>query len=181
MRPSTEVESRSSAFAADVLRNLLIYINQENAEGTDTFLVSHGWTNGPVMYLVYKAPPSAITWGLVRDTRESIIDPAPWPSLEVAVRYYYLLDLCENRVSASFPHPGNDPDVILWHGDQSYNDDPCEGLPQHSADIPDQYLYTHPPTSTQKALPTKSPPIIEPRRYADPNEPLPPEAHSPGR
>ncbi len=142
MCPSTEAESSSTEFAADVLRNLLAHITEENTEGIDafgTFVVSHAWTDGPTMYLVYKAPPSPITWGLVRDTRESIIDPAPWPSLKEAVRYYYLLDLVENRVSASFPHPGNDPEVILWHGDQLYNEDSCEGLPQRPRDIPDKY------------------------------------------
>lgn len=36
--------------------------------------------------------------GLVRDTRESIIDPSPWPSLDEAVRYYYLLDLDEGAL-----------------------------------------------------------------------------------
>ncbi|WP_245906513.1 hypothetical protein [Mycolicibacterium palauense] len=150
---STETEGSKSEFAAAVLRNLLAHITEENAEGADTFEVSHAWTDGPTMYLVYKAPPSAITWGLVRDTRESIIYPAPWPSLKEAVRYYYLLDLCENRVSASFPHPGNDPEVILWHGDQLYNEDSCEGLPQRSADIPDQYRYTHPPLPAENTRP----------------------------
>jgi len=69
------------------------------------------------MYVVYEAPPSDITWGLVRDTGESIIDAAPWPSLDEAVLYYYLLDLQENRVSASFPHPGA-AGTIAWHGDR---------------------------------------------------------------
>ncbi|MCP9274003.1 hypothetical protein [Mycolicibacterium arenosum] len=137
MSPSPEAES-GSKFAAAVLRDLLVHITEENAEGTDTFVVSHAWTDGPTMHLVYQTPPSTITWGLVRDTRESIIDPAPLPSLKEAVRYYYLLDLVENRVT-SLPHPGNDPEVILWHGDQSYSEDDCEGLPQRSADIPDQY------------------------------------------
>ncbi len=69
MCPSTEAES-SSEFAAAVLRNLLVHITEENTEGIDTFtfVVSHGWTDGPTMYLVYKAPPSTITWALVRDT-----------------------------------------------------------------------------------------------------------------
>lgn len=153
MCPSTEVGC-SSEFAAAVLRNLLAHITEENTKGTDTFVVSYGWTDGPTMYLVYQTPPSTITWGLVRDTRESIIYPAPWPSLKEAVRYYYLLDLLENRVT-SFPHPGTDPRVILWHGDQLYTEDSCEGLPQRSADIPDRY------------------------RYGDPNGPLPPAARRP--
>lgn len=147
MCPSTEGEIHSSEFAADVLRNLLARITEENTEGLGafgTFVVSHAWTDGPTMYLVYKAPPSPITWGLVRDTRESIIDTAPWPSLKEAVRYYYLLDLCENRVSAAFPHPGNDPEVILWRGDQLYSEDSTEGLPQRPKDIPDQCRYVDP-------------------------------------
>lgn len=137
MSPSTEPK-RSSEFAAEVLRNLLASITEENADRTETFVVSHAWTDGPTMYLVYQTPPSPITWGLVRDTRESIIDPMPWPSLEDAVWYYYQLDLLENRV-ISLPHPGNDPDVILWRGDQLYTKDSCEGLPQRPTDIPDQY------------------------------------------
>lgn len=146
MSPSTETES-SSGFATAVLRNLLAHIAEKNTEGTGIFgifSVSHAWTDGPTMYLVYQAPPSPITWGLVRDTRESIIDPAPWPSLEEAVYYYYVLDLCENRVSASFPHPGDDPEVILWRGDQLYTEDSCEGLPERPTDIPDKYRYVDP-------------------------------------
>jgi hypothetical protein len=159
------IESAESSFAADVLRNLLRHIDQENAQGNAPFLVSHGWTEGPVMYLVYTAPPSDIAWGLVRDTRESNMDPAPWPSLNLAVRYYYLLDLVEDRMSEGFPHPG-DPATILWHGDQSPGEDPCEGLPQRVSDIPDAYRYTAPvpPLSAHKETLSN----IEPRRYADP-------------
>lgn len=178
MCPSTEIERTSDEFAAQVLRNLLAHITHQNAEGSDTFLVSHAWTDGPVMYLVYEAPPSTITWGLVRDTRESIIDPTPWPSLGVAVRYYYLLDLCENRVSAAFPHPKNDLNLIVWHGDHSDGDDSSEQLPQRVADIPDSYRYEQPPTPAQSQ--GKTHPTIEPRRYADPNAPLPPGAHNAG-
>lgn len=137
MSPSTEPK-RGSKFATEVLRNLLAHITEKNNEGTATFVVSHAWTDGPTMYLVYQTPPSPITWGLVRDTRESIIDPAPWPSLEDAVWYYYQLDLLENRV-ISLPHPGDDPEVILWRGDQLYTEDSCEGLPQRPTDIPDDY------------------------------------------
>lgn len=179
MCPSTDANRGGSEFAADALRNLLAHIDQQNTEGSDTFLVSHAWTDGPVMYLVYEAPPSAITWGLVRDTRESIIDPAPWPSLDVAVRYYYLLDLCESRVSAAFPHPQNDLDIIVWHGDSSPGDDSSERLPQRMADIPDSYRYACPSTSARKARPTDASPTIEPRRYADPSGPLPPGATDP--
>src|SRR5579875_1028443 len=115
MRPSTETADAQGTFAAEVLRNLLLRIENENqlanpAKGHYTFLVSHAWTDGPMMYLVYTAPPSDITWGLVRDTRESIIDPAPWPDVDEAVRWYYYLDLEEG---GSLRQPG-EPDTILW-------------------------------------------------------------------
>jgi hypothetical protein len=143
MCSSTETREAQGQFAADVLRGLLLHINEKNRDGREPFLVSHAWTEGAVMYLVYRAPPSDITWGLVRDTRESNIEPRPWPALDVAVRYYYLLDLYEGRVSASFRHPG-DPDTILWHGDQNYGD-PSEGLlpapGRHPRDVP---VYTAP-------------------------------------
>lgn len=77
MCPSTETAAGQRKFAAEVLRELLRHIDAENALGHDQFLVSHAWTEGPIMYLIYMAPPSDITWGLIRDTRESIIDAAP--------------------------------------------------------------------------------------------------------
>jgi hypothetical protein len=135
MCPSTEATEPQCGFAVDVLRNLLRHIHYQNEKGRDPFLVSHAWTQGPMMYLVYKAPPSDITWGLARDTRESNMDTGPWLSLDEAVRYYYLLDLEEGRMSASFRHPGN-PDTILWHGD------PREGLPERPSDIPEAHRYT---------------------------------------
>lgn len=61
MCPSTDAPSSADDFAAQVLRNLLPHIEEENAAGPHQFLVSHAWTDGPVMYLVYKAPPSDIT------------------------------------------------------------------------------------------------------------------------
>lgn len=136
MCPSTEVADADAEFAADVLRKLLRHIDIKGRERFHfTYLVSHAWTEGPMMYLVYKAPPSDITWGLARDTRESIIDPNPWPSSDEAALYYYLLDLEENRVSASFRHPG-EPDTILWHGF------PCESLPERVSDIAETRRYT---------------------------------------
>src|SRR6201999_3731283 len=94
--------------------------NQRNTAspraGHYIFLVSHAWTEGTTMYLVYAAPPSEITWGLVRDTTQSIIDPGAWPSLDEAVLYYYLVDLEENWMSGSFAHPGDDPETIVWRG-----------------------------------------------------------------
>jgi hypothetical protein len=83
--PSTESTDAQREFAADVLRNLLSHIAEQNTEGRYTYLVSHAWTDGPWMYLVYTAPPSDITWGLVRDTKVSTIDPGPWPSVDEAV------------------------------------------------------------------------------------------------
>lgn len=167
MCPSTEIPEEQSVFAAEVLRNLLLHIDEENTEGLGPFLVSHGWTEGPLMYLVYKAPPSDITWGLVRDTRESNVDPGPWPTLDVAVRYYYLFDLYEGRVSASFRHPGK-PDAILWHGDRSFGD-PCEGLPERTSDIPETYRHTPRPISAATTRRNVDhPPDTEPRRYANP-------------
>ncbi|WP_244975010.1 hypothetical protein [Mycobacterium heckeshornense] len=121
-----------------MLRNLLRYIAENNNEGRYVFLVSHAWTEGSKLYLVYKAPPSDITWGLVRDTTESLIDPGPWPDVDEAVRYYYVLDLEGIQPAASTRHPA-DPDTIQWLGDQ------CEGLPKRPSDIPDEYRYTPPP------------------------------------
>jgi hypothetical protein len=163
MCPSTEATGAQREFAADVLRNLLRRIEAENAEGRDPFLVSHAWTQGPMMYLVYKAPPSDITWGLARDTRESIIDPGPWLSVDDPALYYYLCDLEEGRMSASFRHPG-DPDSILWHGF------PREGLPERPSDIPEAYRYTRSPgTSPAKRRQNQDKPVItEPRRYGNP-------------
>jgi hypothetical protein len=160
---STEATDAEREFAADVLRNLLRRIDDENKKGRDPLLVSHAWTEGPMMYLVYKAPPSEITWGLARDTRQSIIDPGPWLSVDDPALYYYLLDLEEGRVSASFRHPG-DPDTILWQGF------PREGLPAQPSDIPDAYRHT-PSTaaSTEKrGRDQDRPGVTEPRRYADP-------------
>jgi hypothetical protein len=165
MCPSTDLTGAQSAFAAEVLRNLLRRIEDENqvanpAEGHYTFHVSHAWTDGPMIYLVYTAPPSEITWGLARDTRESLIDMGPWPDVEEAVTYYYLLDLEEG---GSLRRPG-EPDTILWCGD------PCEGLPERPSEIPDAYQYTPPPRTpaTRHDRGQDQQVINEPRRYADP-------------
>ena len=103
MCPSTEATPEQGQFAVDVLRNLLQHIENENNNGHDPYLVSHAWTEGSIMYVVYSAPPSDRTWGLVRDTRESIIDRGPWPDLNEAVLYYYLVDLEENQPSRVLP------------------------------------------------------------------------------
>lgn len=165
---STETAGGESEFAADVLRNLLCRIEIENqvaapAEGHYTFLVSHAWTEGSTMYLVYKAPPSDITWGLVRDTSESIIDPGPWPDLDEAVRYYYLLDLEENW-PGRFSRQPTEPDIVRWRGDRHAE------LLERPSDIPDEYRYTPPSgaPSAKHRCQQDHPVVNEPRRYADP-------------
>ena len=164
MCPSTEAAYARSEFAAEVLRNLLGRIEDENSRGSKPFLVSHAWTIGPMMYLVYTTPPSDITWGLVRDTRESIIDPGPWPDVEEAVTYYYLLDLEESQPWGSFRQPG-EPDTILWDGFPLE-----EALPERPSDIPEERRYTPPPgTSSAKHARDQERPIVnEPRRYGNP-------------
>ena len=162
MCPLTDVTDAQGEFAANVLRNLLRRIEMENAKGRDPFLVSHAWTEGPMMYLVYKAPPSDITRGLARDTRESIIDPGPWLSMDDPALYYYLCDLEEGRVSAAFRHPG-DPGTILWSGDR------CRDLPQRPSDIPESHRYTAPPVaSAVRRSRDQDRPVTEPRLYMDP-------------
>lgn len=93
MCPSTEVNDPQHAFATEVLRKLLHHIHAHNSladadRGHYTFLVSHAWTDGPMIYVVYTAPPSNVRWGLVRDTRVSTIDPGPWPDVDEAVLFY---------------------------------------------------------------------------------------------
>jgi hypothetical protein len=160
---STESTETQRQFAIDVLHNLLRRIAKNNNAGRYTFLVSHAWTEGPMMYLVYTAPPSDITWGLVRDTRESLIDPGRWPDLDEAVLYYYLLDLEGIQPTGASRHPG-EPDTILWLGD-------ChEGLPQRPSDIPDAYRYTQCPraSSANDVVDEDQPVINEPRLYGNP-------------
>jgi hypothetical protein len=169
MCPSTDTSAATAGFAADVLQRLLGRINQTCMEDDAIFHVSHAWTDGPVMYLVYTAPPSSLTWGLVRDTRESIIDPGPWSSVVTAARYYHQLDLCENRVSASFRVPGLDIDVILWHGDHTYREEPRRDLPQRTSEIPPARRYTHPTQSSSEIDRDPASPI-ETRHYVDPTE-----------
>jgi hypothetical protein len=164
MCPSTEAADAQSEFAAEVLRNLLRRIDDENSRGSKPILVTHAWSDGPMMYLVYTAPPSDITRGLVRDTRESIIDPGPWPDVDEAVTYYYLLDLDERQPWGSFRQPG-EPDTVLWDGF------PLEaGLPGCPSDLSQEYRYT-PPTGTSPVKHDRDqdrPVINEPRRYGNP-------------
>ncbi|PRC42640.1 hypothetical protein C6A85_000000109445, partial [Mycobacterium sp. ITM-2017-0098] len=85
MCPSTEPDGDDDRFAIEVLRKLLSRIANDNSAGRAPYRVSHAWTEGPMIRLVYSAPPSDRTWGLARDTRESIIDPGPWPDVDEAV------------------------------------------------------------------------------------------------
>lgn len=55
MCPSSDVES---GFAEEVLRKLLQRIEESNTQGQGPYLVSHTWTAGTKIYLVYTAPPS---------------------------------------------------------------------------------------------------------------------------
>lgn len=161
--PESSEEQRR--FAAEVLQGLLRYIVTGKLRGPDPYVVSHAWTEGPMLYLVYTAPPSDIICGLVSDTRHSLIGSEPWTSLDEAVRYYYLLGLEENRVSASFRHPG-DPTTILWSGNPDEG-----GLPKRVSDIPDEYRYTPPVTELQTPESfTPSDDRPEPRRYHDPGQ-----------
>lgn len=161
-------------FAARVLRELLHRIEVRNANaaayprlGRCTFLVSHAWTDGAVMHLVYTAPPSDRTWGLVRDTRESLISPSSWNPADDPALYYYLLDLEENWPGAESQEPGEDDDLIWWRGD------PRTDPPGRLSELPENYCYTPPPLDPAWIDHTP-PPVVEPRRYADPNGPLPP-------
>lgn len=115
------------------------------------------------MYLVYAAPPSDRIWGLVRDTRESIIDPGPWPDVEEAARYYYLLDLEEGQPWGSFRRPG-ESDGIVWDGFPLEQD-----LPVRPSDIRDEYRYTPPPgTLSGEHCQDQGRPVTEPRLYGNP-------------
>jgi hypothetical protein len=164
-------------FAAKVLRELLHRIEAGNANaaayprpGRCTFLVSHAWTNGAVMHLVYTAPPSDRTWGLARDTRESLINPSPWNEADDPALYYYLLDLEENWPGAESQEPGEDNDLIWWRGD------PRTDLPAQLSDLPEGYRHIPPPPDPAW-IDHRPPPVTEPQRYADPSGPLPPDVH----
>ena len=179
MHPSTEPspdETPSAAeceLAATVLKDLLHRIEVRNANaaahpgpGRCVFLVSHAWTDGPSIRLVYVTPPSDRTWGLARDTRRSLVDPGPWNEADNPALYYYLLDLEEDWPGAESREPDEDDDLIWWRG---Y---PLTHLPGRLSELPANYRYTPPPPDPAWIDPL--PPAMEPRRYADPNGPLPP-------
>lgn len=183
MPPSTEPSlgreptDAERDFAAKVLHELLHRIEVGNANaaayprpGRCTFLVSHAWIDGAVMYVVYSAPPSDRIWGLVRDTRESLINPSPWNESDDPALYYYLLDLEENWPGAESREPDESDDLIWWGGD------PVTDLPADLSALPADYRYT-PPLPDPAWIDHTPPPVVEPRRYVDPNGPLPPGVH----
>ncbi|UHJ57119.1 hypothetical protein LT337_09975 [Mycolicibacterium fortuitum] len=157
-------------FANDVLQKLVRHIAVENGKHADdelsghrVFHVSHAWTDGPMMYVVYQTPPLDITWGLSRDTRESLIDSGPWNDTDNPALYYYMLDFEEGWSGPLSPEPGKDPDIIRWRGDQ------CDGLPEGLSDIPSAYRHNPTSTSGSETQQFEEPPAVEPRRYADPS------------
>ncbi|BBX27464.1 hypothetical protein [Mycolicibacterium alvei] len=169
MCPSTDPTQAAHEFAAGVLQKLLRHIAVENGKHTGgdqpghrVFRVSHAWTAGPMIYVVYQAPPLNITWGLVRDTRESPIDTGRWNDTDNPALYYYMLDFEEGWAGPLSPQPGKDPGIIRWRGGQS------DGLPEALSDIP--AIYRHNPTSVPAAEVRHDgdQPTVEPRRYADP-------------
>lgn len=165
MSRSTEVTSAAGEFVADVLRTLLTRIDSGNREGGRQFLVSHAWSNGAYIYLVYTAPPSNITWGLTRDTRQSIVDGGPWESASEAALYYYLLDLEENW-PGNFSRERGEPDTIRWAGDT----DTETNVRSWStvAEIPPDYrLEASISTAGQQDKANRA--EVEPRRYVDPD------------
>jgi hypothetical protein len=147
-----------SDFAADVLRRLLQVIADENKRGRAPYLVSHAWTDGPMMYLVFTAPPSEQIWGLARDTRQSIIDPGPWPDAQEAARYYYLVDLQENQPS-TFPQESGIPTAIRWLGYVQAS------VPDDVVNVPERHRQTTSPVANAQR--GKTMPTVEPRRYGN--------------
>lgn len=163
---STDSTGDQREFAARVLAALLGEIavrnaNADESKGRYAFVVSHAWTEGAMMYLVYSAPPSDRVWGLARDTRCSLINRGPWNDTDDPGLYYYLLDLEENWPGLHSRQPG-ESDMIWWDG---Y---PLDGLVQRPEDIPGKYRYTPPPPDPSWVR--RDPEVVnEPRRYANPH------------
>ncbi|MBI3224391.1 MAG: hypothetical protein HYZ39_04960 [Mycolicibacterium cosmeticum] len=143
-------------FAIDVLSKLLLRLS---GSGSD-IRVSHAWTDEATMYIVYMAPPSDIVWGLVRDTRSSIVDGAPWIDSDEAALYYCLLDFKENWPGNFSRQPG-EADEIRWMGD------PLADLPSDPAALPDEWRVVGTPDGPPRPQSSDGP-AVEPRRYADP-------------
>ena len=164
MCPSTDHTEAQPDFAAAVLRKLLHRIDAGTSnDERHNFVVSHAWTDGPMIYVVFTAPPSDKTWGLARDTRTSLVDPGPWLDLHEAASYYYMLDFEENWPGRFSRQPG-EPDTIQWLGDGG------AGLPELPSDIPQTHRYTTPTesASTESDPEPDRPQREQPRRYADP-------------
>jgi hypothetical protein len=153
MCPSTD----PSEFAVDVLRKLLHRIGTADTNH-EPYHVTHAWTDGTMLYVVYTAPPSDGVWGLARDTSESIIDSGPWPSSDEAALYYYLLDFEENQPSSSATPAGNER--IWWFGFSR------DGLPARLTDIPETRRHTPTTTAPHRTLRGRS--EAAPRRYGNP-------------
>lgn len=166
MCPSPDPADAAHEFATDVLRKLLQHIAAQNTghnpPGHRVFDVSHAWTDGPMMYVVYRTPPLDITWGLARDTRESLIDSGAWNDTYNPALYYYLLDFEEGWSGPLSPEPGQDPDIIRWRGDQH------DGLPEFASGIPAVYRHNPPTMSAVQEQHDVDHPAVELRRYADP-------------
>lgn len=162
MSPSTEATEAEREFATQTLRNLLQRIDSYNpVPGRHSFIVSHAWADGATIYLVYTAPPSDVVWGLVRDTRESIVDGDTWTDVDEAALYYYLLDLEENWPGNFSRQPGESED-IRWSGDLQ-DDLPTDlaGLPEAARRSPSNELPVPAPAGADVTA-------VAPRRYADP-------------
>lgn len=158
MCPSTDSVSAEHPFAVKVLQDLLTRIERSNEEaGYGRYLVSHAWTAGAMLHVVYQAPPSNRAWGLARDTTQAIINSGPWGPHDDPALLYYLIDFEENQPSSSF-RPPDEPDIIWWFGH------PRDGLPHHLSDIADDKRYvpvrSNPPEG--ETLPLSE---SEPRRY----------------
>jgi hypothetical protein len=109
---------------------------------------------------------------LARDTRESLIGPGPWNDADDPGLYYYLLDLEEDWPGAESREPGESDDLIWWRG---Y---PITELPAHLSELPEGDRYTSPPPDPTWIDHTP-PPVMEPRLYAYPTGPLPPDVQLP--
>ena len=166
MCPSTDLAELQHRFADDVLQKLLRHIEVENQKHVDgqrpggyVYRVSHAWTDGPFMYVVYRAEPLEITWGLVRDTRESLIDAGPWNDTDSPALMYFLLDFEEGWGGPLTPEAGKDPEVIRWRGDQQ------DSLPQLVVGLSESHHYVSTPGGAVTADDVA--PAAEPRRYGN--------------
>ncbi|PQE01757.1 hypothetical protein CYL16_06830 [Mycobacterium sp. EPG1] len=135
MGQNERVTEHRDDVAVEVLGKLLARIDAHNRKGHGPYLVSHAWTDGSSIRIVYSAPPSPRAWGLARDTTESIVDPGPWQDTDEAALYYLLIDFDENQPNTS-PGGAADPAAIWWFGQ------PQPDLPQKLSDLPDAYRYT---------------------------------------